>query len=139
LSRQELTLRATLCEFNLQSCPRDAVVAIVLEHFQAALKFRSLRFSQGKLRTVEAVKPFASLLLRKIVTAFQGVLTPFDGLDKAVFLFQITGNNVLNKLIRLAPLLGGSLRQAGLQVGVETYFHGLKIVRNVLGCKRCAG
>jgi hypothetical protein len=65
------------------------------------------------------VKLFADLLVRKIVAAFQGVFATLDGLNKAVFLFEITGDQILNKLIGVAALLGGSLGKAGLQVGVE--------------------
>jgi hypothetical protein len=39
----------------------------------------------------------------------------------------------------LMRLLRGSLGEAGLQVGVEMNFHGSKLIRNVVCCKRCSG
>src|SRR5579872_5896211 len=57
-------------------------------------------------------------------------LAPFDGFDEAVFFLEVTRNNILHSLIELAALLGRSLRELRLQVGVEMNFPALKIREN---------
>jgi hypothetical protein len=61
------------------------------------------------------------------LTAFQGGLAPSHGLDKAVFFLEITRNDILYNFIQSDSPLSRSLRQAGLQIGIELDFHGLKI------------
>ncbi len=54
-------------------------------------------------------------------------LAPFHGLKEAVFLLEVTRNNILHSLIEVAALLGRPLCELRLQVGVEMDFHALKI------------
>ena len=76
------------------------------------------------------MQPFADLLMREMVAVFQSVLAAFDGFDEAVFFFEIAGNNVLHKLVRVAALLARTLREAGLQLGFEMNFHAFTIEHN---------
>jgi hypothetical protein len=76
------------------------------------------------------VQPFADLLMREMVAVFQSVLAVFDGFDEAVFFFEIAGNNVLHKVVRVAALLVRTLCEAGLQLGFEMNFHAFTIGYN---------
>jgi hypothetical protein len=64
--------------------------------------------------------------MREILTAPQSILAVLHGFDKAVLFLEIPGDNVLHKLIGLAPLLGRSFGEPGFETRVEIYFHTLQ-------------
>ena len=76
------------------------------------------------------MQPFADLLMREMVAVFQSVLAAFDGFDEAVLFFEIAGNNVLHKLVRVPALLVRMLSEAGLQLGFEIDLHAFTIGDN---------
>src|ERR1700722_766412 len=68
--------------------------------------------------------------MREMVAVFQSVLAAFDGFDEAVLFFEIAGNNVLHKLVRVPALLVRTLSEAGLQLGFEIDLHAFTIGDN---------
>ena len=68
--------------------------------------------------------------MRQKFAPLQSGLAPFHGFDEAVFFLEVTRYNILHNLIEVAALLGRSLRELRLQVGVEMNFHALKIREN---------
>jgi hypothetical protein len=68
--------------------------------------------------------------MRQKFAPLQSGLAPFHGFNEAVFLLEIPRNKILHSLIELASLLGRSLREFRLQVGVEMNFHAPKIREN---------
>jgi len=65
--------------------------------------------------------------MRKKFAPLESGLAPFHGFNEAVFPLEVTRNNILNSLSEVTALLGRSLRELRLQVGVEMNFHAFKI------------
>jgi len=59
---------------------------------------------------------------------------PLHGFVKTVLFLEVTSDDILDGLIKVAALLGRSLRDAGLQVRGEMNFHVLKIRENRHPC-----
>jgi len=49
---------------------------------------------------------------------------PLHGFDKAGFFLEVTRDNILHNLDRVAALLRRSLRELRVYVGGELHFHG---------------
>jgi hypothetical protein len=71
----------------------------------------------------KAPKPLAHLLMREIFATLQSILATLHGFDKAVFFLEISGYNVLHKLIGLAPLLGRSRHEPCFESGIKLNVH----------------
>jgi hypothetical protein len=87
----------------------------------------------------KAPEPVAHLFMRQKFAPLHSGLAPFHRFDKAVFFFEVARHYILHSLIEVAALLGRSLREPVLQVGVEMNFHALKIREKRLSGKLCSG
>jgi len=71
----------------------------------------------------EPLKTLANLLMGKVLTPLQSLFAALHGHNETGLFLEVTRNNVLYQLVRIAALPGCRVRQLRLDFGWKVYFH----------------